>query len=232
MKKQILLLVLAITGSLFVTTAHAQLKLGDSPTTINAGSILEMESATRGMLMPRVALTTTTTWAPIAGSPAAGMTVYNITAGITSSNTAYPANGTGEYYWDGTGWVSKKANGVNNGLLPYLSISSTDGNPIFIIPVDLLVASTNLKITYSFYTDNNAGASTLYMSLPGGAQTIVGGTGPCGGSAPGGFWHQTVTIPRPASPTGMIIFNFGPNILSGCQNQTLIATNIVVQPVN
>ena len=232
MKKKLLLLpALVAVCILFANRAHAQVKVGDNPTTINAGSALEVESTNKAFMMPRIGLTTTTTWG-LLGIATAGMTCYNTNAAITSSNTAYPVNGIGEYFWDGTGWVSKKANSVNNGLLPYLSLSSTDGNPIFIIPVDLLVASTNLKITYSFYTDNNAGASTLYMSLPGGAQTIVGGTGPCGGSAPGGFWHQTVTIPRPASPTGMIIFNFGPNILSGCQNQTLIATNIVVQPVN
>ena len=108
MKKQVLLLVLTVTGSLLGTGAHAQLKLGNNPTSINAGSILEMETTDKGLLMPRVALTTTTTWG-LAGTQSAGMTVYNTATGITSANTAYPANGAGEYYWDGTGWVIKNA---------------------------------------------------------------------------------------------------------------------------
>ena len=237
MKKQILLLVLAITGSLFATTAHAQLKLGTNPTTINAGSILEMESATRGMLMPRVPLTTTTTWAPIAGSPAAGMTVYNITAGITSSNTLYPANGIGEYFWDGTGWISKKAGSqaLIIGKLPFVSISSTvDGqnNTTFIIPVDRLLPSDSLVVTYSFYTDNAGGGnSSLVYLIPGqAAVTVVGDTGPCGGATAGGYIHRTITLIRPTTTTGMQLFQLLPNSTPGCQSQNIRQANILVQP--
>ena len=86
----------------------AQVKMGDNPTTINAGSVLELESTNKALMLPRIALTATTTWG-LAGTAMAGMTCYNTNAAITSSNTLYPANGTGEYYWDGTGWVSKKS---------------------------------------------------------------------------------------------------------------------------
>ncbi|WP_353719491.1 tail fiber domain-containing protein [Dyadobacter sp. 676] len=89
------------------SAAFAQVKIGDNPTVINAGSALEIESTNKGLLMPRISLTNTTTWG-LAGTPAAGMSVYNTNAGITSTNTSYPAAGIGEYYFDGTGWVSKK----------------------------------------------------------------------------------------------------------------------------
>jgi hypothetical protein len=94
-------------------TAQAQVKIGDNPTTINGGSLLELESTNKGLLMPRVSLTNTTTWG-LAGTPAAGMHVYNTNTGITSSNTSYPtlAAKIGEYYWNGTGWVALAPVGI------------------------------------------------------------------------------------------------------------------------
>ena len=44
-------------------TAQAQVKIGDNPTTINLGSVLELESTNKGLLMPRISLANTTTWA-------------------------------------------------------------------------------------------------------------------------------------------------------------------------
>lgn len=42
--------------------AQGQVKIGNNPTTINPGSALEIETPTRGVLMPRVALTDRATW--------------------------------------------------------------------------------------------------------------------------------------------------------------------------
>lgn len=89
-----------------VQLVNAQVKVGENPTSINKGSILELESANKGLLFPRVVLTNTTTWSLSTGStPVAGMVVYNtktIASGF-SGTTAYPAilpDGTGLYYWD------------------------------------------------------------------------------------------------------------------------------------
>lgn len=89
------------------TLSFAQVKIGDNPTIINPGSVLELESTNKGLLMPRISLTNTTVWG-LSGTPAAGMHVYNTNASIVSTNTAYPtlAAKIGEYYWDGTGWVA------------------------------------------------------------------------------------------------------------------------------
>ncbi|WP_420153875.1 hypothetical protein [Siphonobacter sp.] len=88
------------------STLMAQVKIGDNPTVINAGSALEVESTNKGLLMPRISLTSTTTWG-LLGTPAAGMHVYNTNTGITAGSTTYPALAAkiGEYYWDGNGWV-------------------------------------------------------------------------------------------------------------------------------
>jgi hypothetical protein len=99
--KLLMLLGLAVMG-VFSTTA--QVKFGANPTTINAGSVLELETTNKGLLFPRVSLAATTAWG-LAGTAAAGMSVYNTNAGITG-NATYPALGAGIYYFDGTGWVA------------------------------------------------------------------------------------------------------------------------------
>jgi hypothetical protein len=116
--KQQLSGVLAIMALIFSSsTLFAQVKIGDNPTTINAGSVMELESTNKGLLMPRISLTNTTTWG-LLGTAAAGMHVYNTNAGITSTNTNYPTltSQTGEYYWDGTGWVAIQATTTFNGF--------------------------------------------------------------------------------------------------------------------
>ena len=101
---------------------NGQAKISDgtiTPATPPAsGSLVELESSNKGLRMPQIVLTSTTSWSPLQGLgttvSSRGMSVYNTNAAITSSNTNYPANGVGEYYWDGTGWVNKASNGAQN----------------------------------------------------------------------------------------------------------------------
>ena len=71
--------------------ASAQVKLGNNPGIVNANSLFELESTNKGLLLPRVALTSTTSFAPLAAH-VSGMTVYNtattgdVLPGIYSSN--------------------------------------------------------------------------------------------------------------------------------------------------
>ncbi|TDE14429.1 hypothetical protein [Dyadobacter psychrotolerans] len=99
------------------STLFAQVKIGDNPTSIAVGSALEIESTTKGLRMPQVALTSTIVFAPVAGSGSAatspGMAVFNsnsaMVSGTASNGQLYTSYGSGEYYWDGFGWVSKNA---------------------------------------------------------------------------------------------------------------------------
>lgn len=101
---------------------NGQAKISDgsiAPATSPAtGSLVELESSSKGLRMPQIVLTSTTSWSPLQGLgttvSSRGMSVYNTNAAITSSNINYPANGVGEYYWDGTGWVNKANNGAQN----------------------------------------------------------------------------------------------------------------------
>lgn len=135
------------------SSAFAQVKIGDNPTTIAVGSALELESANKGFRYSQVALTSTTVYAPILGSGTAatspGMTVYNTNAGLTSTSTKYPANGVGEYYWDGFGWVYKNATTTPNLSVVWSSALGTTPQA--------MVGNvwTDVNITVSNYDKNN-----------------------------------------------------------------------------
>jgi len=75
---------------------------------------LDVTSGTRGMLMPRVALTETKLQAPIVGTPVKSLLVYN-TAAI---NDVVP----GFYYWDGK-WV-RMSTGNTGQVLGYKQINA------------------------------------------------------------------------------------------------------------
>lgn len=62
---------------------------------------LDVDMANKGVLIPRVALTTTAAFAPVTGTATASLLVYNTaTAGVSPTNVT-----PGFYYWDGAQWV-------------------------------------------------------------------------------------------------------------------------------
>ena len=87
-----------------VFIAKAQVKIGNNPTTLNINSLLELESTTKGLLIPRIALTTNSTTASPLASHVAGMIIYN-TATVGDVVPAF-------YYNDGAKWVRIAGEGV------------------------------------------------------------------------------------------------------------------------
>ena len=91
MKKIFVALVLLASFS-----ASAQIKIGDNPTVLNPGALLELQSDTgnKGLKFPEVALTSTTVWG-LAGTQVRGMTVYNtaatgdVTPGLYTTNNSF-----------------------------------------------------------------------------------------------------------------------------------------------
>ncbi|SDE43744.1 Chaperone of endosialidase [Dyadobacter soli] len=98
---------LGVTAGLLFASSPlmAQMKIGGNPNTINPSSILELESATKGLLLPRVALTSLSSAAPVTGA-VAGMHVYN----TTDNAEVQP----GEYFFDGSIWVRLNSNDTYN----------------------------------------------------------------------------------------------------------------------
>lgn len=81
----------------------AQQKVGGNPMTINENAALEVESNNKGLLLPRLALSATNSFAPLTAH-VRGMTVYNTAASdatVADENKVTP----GYYYNDGAKWV-------------------------------------------------------------------------------------------------------------------------------
>jgi len=167
-------LIVVIAGLLSID-AQAQLKVGNNPTTLNANAILEIESANKGLLLPRVALSATNNPSPLTAH-APGMVVYN-TATASSGATAvspgfYTNDGT---KWDrmitsigfvptvvasaslGSGYTVNDNSGINKCRLS--SVNLNDGgfnNTTF----EYTVGSSgtyNLAITLGYLLNNNSG---------------------------------------------------------------------------
>ena len=86
---------------LFSSTLFAQVAVNTDNTAPDNSAMLDVKSASKGFLPPRMALTASNVAAPVT-SPAAGLLIYNTaTAGITPNNVV-----PGYYYWDGSKWSS------------------------------------------------------------------------------------------------------------------------------
>jgi hypothetical protein len=97
---------LAFTFFLFAANMSAQVvqKIGDNSFTIDTNSVLELESTNKGLLLPRIALTTTSSILPMTGTVASGMIVYNTaTAGDVTP---------GFYFYNVDKWVRVADNAV------------------------------------------------------------------------------------------------------------------------
>ena len=82
---------------LFVVTVfqiNAQVKIGDNPATNDANSLLELESTSKGFLIPRVTLNDATTVAPLSATIPTGMLIYNLSGSeLVDSITGMAPNG-------------------------------------------------------------------------------------------------------------------------------------------
>ena len=105
MKKRLLVLF-----NLFFSVAFfAQVGIGT--TNIENGVELQIESNSRGLLIPRVTLTSTIIQAPVGPAPiATGVLVYNKTANGAGLTAVSP----GFYYWSGAEWVALKTPNLQN----------------------------------------------------------------------------------------------------------------------
>ncbi|RXG27264.1 hypothetical protein SAMN04487999_3280 [Leeuwenhoekiella palythoae] len=105
------MLKLSFLLSLFLLSFISNAQVGIGTTNPAGGSLLDIESAEKGILIPRVDIADLSTQAPVTGdlTSSESLLVYN-----TNTST-----GKGFYYWDGTQWVAVGGNGEN--------IYTTDG---------------------------------------------------------------------------------------------------------
>jgi hypothetical protein len=97
---------------------------GAAPVTSAA---LDVDMANKGILIPRVALTTTTAFAPVTGAATTSLLVYNTATAGVSPNNVVP----GFYYWDNTltRWIRIMVGGVNDYWITGAS-AATVNNPV------------------------------------------------------------------------------------------------------
>ena len=115
--------------------ATAQVKIGANPTTIDANSILELETINQGLLFPRVELVSTDSYLPLNDTfpnvKQKGMTVYNTATTTSGLNDVTE----GLYTNDGTDWVkvggaTPKTLYTDNGTLTGSRTVTLDNNDL------------------------------------------------------------------------------------------------------
>lgn len=98
-----LLIVVAATNSIIAQNQKIgtlNVDDGTNSTTYNTDALVHFQSNSKGLLLPRIALTATNSALPLSAFTA-GMTVYNTATAGTAPNNVVP----GYYYSDGTQWI-------------------------------------------------------------------------------------------------------------------------------
>ncbi len=122
MKKCFLLIISILVLSVSVTIAQS-VAINTTGAAADASAMLDVTNTTKGMLLPRVALTARNSAAPVT-TPATSLLVYNTATAGAGANTVTP----GYYYWNGTlwtrlsagneGWLLNGNVGITNPLAP------------------------------------------------------------------------------------------------------------------
>ena len=175
--KKIFVAIVLIAG----LSASAQVKIGDNPTVLNAGALLELQSnaGTKGLKFPEVALTSTTAWLPLAGDKVMGMTVYN----TATTGDVTP----GLYTNNGTVWMKNEATAVAplniTSLITgnYTALATDDIILMNIITagVVLTLPTSGISIGKKYYISNSGNSACDISPLPreSSTQTVQPGQG-------------------------------------------------------
>ncbi len=119
-------LIIALVSATLLS--QAQIKVGDNPTTLNAAAVLEIESVTKGFLLPRM----TDTQMNAIASPPAGLMVYNTTNNCT-------------YIFKNSTWTSLCASSPTL-TLSNDSLTISGGNTVVLPSLPIQTASNGLGL--------------------------------------------------------------------------------------
>ncbi len=137
-------------------SANAQVKVGNNPTIINASAALEIESTTKGFLLPRM----TSTERSAISSPATGLLIFNTTTSSIEVNVGtpslpswqmatLPAGTSGQTLrHNGTNWIANSNlfnNGTNVGIGTSTPASTIDIQGSLGYKVNTITAATTLS---------------------------------------------------------------------------------------
>jgi hypothetical protein len=154
--------------SSFTATLRSQVKITDGSSLIlDQNSILELESSSKGLLIPRIAINNLTHSSPLTAPVPDGMLVYSLGGAISD----------GFYYWKGSEWIKLAGTGSSN-LKTYTKTTSSSiqktncivfaSNSITLTLPLITSADTGLQITVK-----NSGSYTDLVTVAGyGSSTI------------------------------------------------------------
>lgn len=188
MKKIILTLTLVLTS---IACLKSQVKVGDNPNSINANSLLELESTNKGFLPPRVALNNLNSTSPLSGATPVGMIVYSL--GGTLAN--------GLYEWNGIKWQN-----LLTADQPYASVTSN---------ITQVVTSTTTATVLTFEI-NEILSSITHSTLTNTSRIIIQSVGTyfldfsaqlSGGAASLDIWLRKNGVDVPMSNTRSALQN-------------------------
>src|SRR3989337_3445250 len=91
---------LLLTMSAYLNVVAQNVGINSDGATPDASSMLDINSTSKGLLIPRVALSATNVASPIT-TPTTSLLVYNTATAGTAPDNVVP----GYYYWDGVMWT-------------------------------------------------------------------------------------------------------------------------------
>lgn len=138
------------TGTDFVIKDNGAVGIGNS--TPDASAILDISAFNKGVLLPRVALTSTTDQSTI-NAPSSGMLAYNTGAGTLQYK--------GYVFWNGTEWRS-----LDNTTLVNPSITSLQCSSATLSPTQLIAGVPFSGYMYVPYTGGNGAGYADGIPIP------------------------------------------------------------------
>lgn len=154
----------------FLSSSFIFAQVGIGTTTPNSDAALDISSTNKGVLLPRIALTSTDSSAPLS-SNVSGMMIYNTTSG----SGLVP----GFYFNDGTTWLKPAV--TNIGDIKY-SFNPADHNGWYLLDgraVSSLPASAQVNAAAMGFFGNLPNATDRFLKANDGTETL----GNTGGSA-------------------------------------------------
>jgi len=125
----------------FSSSAQNVAVTDDSLYTPNASAVLDIKSTSKGILIPRVSLTGTSSASPIT-TPATSLMVYN-EATVSDVTPGY-------YYWDGTQWIKLESTARVQPVFKNTSVILTKAE-------ELVMASNDITVTLPQITNADNG---------------------------------------------------------------------------
>jgi trimeric autotransporter adhesin len=153
---QKLMTILSLVVTISTTAFSQSVGINSTGTEPNSSSMLDVVSTTKGILIPRLALTALNSNSPVGASIATSLLVYNTATAGTAPNNVVP----GFYFWNGTKWVALTGSGGMDWGITGNAGTSSASNFIGTTDAQPLVFKTNNikagQLEHDIFTANTA----------------------------------------------------------------------------